>query len=463
MKLNINRDRFFYKSIFAVALPIALQNLITFATSMADTIMLGRADETGTLLSASSLANQPFFILSLICFGMSGASTVLASQYWGKKDIKSIKTIFAIVIRFTFLLSFIIGSAVLLFPEQVMSIYTSRTDVIESGADYLRIIGFAYFTFGISNTLICSIRSVEIVKISVIVNTTSFFVNCFINWILIFGNLGAPKLGIKGAAIGTLIARLVEFVIVFIYLFFIDTRLKFKFKDFLLSDKVLLKDLFKHGLPVVFNELMWAAGVSVQAAVLGHITYSAGDPVAANSIASMVQQLSTVFIFGLCNAAAVMVGKKIGEGNLQEAKRRSNTMQLMSLIVGAISCGIILLIKNMVVNFYTVPNATKLLANELLVIIAIITFFLSYSAMGIVGILRGSGDTKFCLFMEMATMWGVAIPVAIVLSVVFKLPVPLVLFGMKIDEVLKAIACFVRFRGNKWIKQLARDNLSKDI
>lgn len=460
MKININRDRFFYKSIFAVALPIALQNLITFATGMADTIMLGRADNTGTLLSASSLANQPFFILSLICFGMSGASTVLAAQYWGKNDIKSIKTIFAMVLRITLFLSLLIGGSVLLFPEQVMSIYTSRADVIESGAEYLRILGYAYFTFGVSNTLICSLRSVEIVKISVVVNTTSFFVNCFINWVLIFGKLGAPRLGIKGAAIGTLVARLVEFVIVFVYLFFIDTRLKFKLKDFLLSDKILLKDLLKHGIPVAFNELMWAAGVSVQAAVLGHITYSAGDPVAANSIAGMVQQLSTVFIFGLCNAAAVMVGKKIGEGDLEEAKRRSNTLQLMSLVIGIMACGIILLIKNIVVDFYTVPAETKVLANELLVVIAFITIFVSFASMGIVGILRGSGDTKFCLFMEMVTMWGVAIPLAIALSVIFKSPVPLVLSGMKIDEPLKSLACFIRLRGKKWIKQLARDNLT---
>lgn len=460
MKLNINRDRFFYKSIFAVALPIALQNFITFATSMADTLMLGRADKTGTLLSASSLANQPFFILSLVCFGMSGAATVLASQYWGKRDIIAIKTIFAIVIRITLFLSILIGGAVLIFPEQVMGIYTNRPEVIEKGADYLKILGYAYFTFGISNTLICCLRSVEIVKISVVVNTSSFFVNCFINWVLIFGNLGAPAMGIKGAAIGTLVARVLEFIITFVFLFFIDKRLKFRLKDFLLSNKILLKDLLKHGIPVAFNELMWAAGISVQAAILGHITYSSGDPVAANSIAGMVQQLSTVFIFGLCNAAAVMVGKKIGEGDLEEAKRRSNTLQLMSVMVGLIACAIILGLKNAVVEFYTVPEETKVLAKELLIVIAFITIFVSIASMGIIGILRGSGDTKFCLWMEMVAMWLIAIPLAIIFSRVFKFPVAIVLTGMKFDEPVKSCACLLRLRGKKWIKQLAREKIN---
>lgn len=458
MKMNINRDRFFYKSVFSIALPIALQNLITFATSMADTIMLGRADETGVLLSASSLANQPFFILSLVCFGMSGAATVLASQYWGKRDIQSIKTIFAIVLRMTLVLSALMGAAVLFFPEQVMRLYSNQPEIVAAGADYLRILGFAYFTFGISNTLVCSLRSVEIVNISVVINSVSFVVNCCINWILIFGHLGAPALGIRGAAIGTLTARILEFLIAFTYLFFIDKRLQFRWKDFLLRNRTLTKDLLRHGTPVAFNELMWAVGISVQAAVLGHIHYASGDPVAANSIAGMIQQLSTVFIFGLANAAAVLVGKKIGEGDLAEAKRRANTLELMAVAMGLIAFVIILLLRDVVVDFYAVPQETKLLARELLVVIAVTAIFVSMSSMYIVGILRGAGDTRFCLGCEMITMWLVAIPLALLFSGVWMLPVPIVLIGMKFDEPVKALVCMIRLRGSKWIKRLARDS-----
>ena len=237
----------FYKNTIAIAIPIALQNLITYGTSMMDTIMLGRADDTGTLLSASSLANQPFFLLSLICFGLSGASLVLSSQYWGKRDLKAVRLIYSIILKAAFTISFLMAAVVLIFPEWVMGLYSNNSDIIAAGAQYLRILGWAYVFFGVENTMLCSIRSVELVKISVVVNMTSFCMNVFLNWVLIFGNLGAPALGIQGAAIATLVARLSEFVITFVYLFFIDKRLRFRPKDFLLFDATMAKDLFKHG------------------------------------------------------------------------------------------------------------------------------------------------------------------------------------------------------------------------
>ncbi len=454
--MEIIKEKRFYLNLMAITLPIALQNLITFATSMMDTIMLGRADDTGVFLSASSLANQPFFILSLVCFGLSGAAMVLSAQYWGKRDIKSIRCIFSMILKVAFAISLIIALAVLIFPKTIMSIYSNNTEIIEAGISYLRIIGFAYILFGLSNTMICCIRSVELVKISVVVNITSFCVNVFLNWVLIFGNLGAPALGIRGAAIATLIARIMEFLITFIYIFFIDKRLAFKIRDLLLFEKVFAKDLLKHGLPVFINEVMWSVGISVQAAILGHINYSAGDPVAANSIASMVQQLSTVVIFGIANAAGVIIGKTIGTGNTARAKTEARTLKYMSFIVGVIACGIILLLKNFVIDFYTIPAETKSLANQLMITIAFVTIFVSVSSITLVGILRGGGDTRFCLVMEMVTLWVVATPGALVGSLL-KLPVPFVLVLMKIDEPLKSAACVLRINRGKWIKSLARN------
>ena len=168
--------------------------------------------------------------------------------------------------------------AVLIFPQAVMGIYSNNDEIIAAGISYLRIIGFAYILFGLSNTMICCIRSIELVKISVVVNITSFCTNVFLNWVLIFGNLGAPALGIRGAAIATLTARILEFLIVSIYIFCIDKRLNFKPKHLFLFDKIFALDLFQHGLPVFINEVMWSLGVSAQAAILGHIKYSAGDP-----------------------------------------------------------------------------------------------------------------------------------------------------------------------------------------
>lgn len=449
-------DKKFYKSVLAITLPIAVQNLISMATSLMDTVMLGRADNTGVFLSGSSLANQPFFILSLISFGLSGAATVLASQYWGKRDTKSIRTIFSIVLKVAFVLSALMAAAVLLFPEFIMGLYSNNAEIIAAGSDYLRIIGWAYVLFGLSGTMICMIRSVELVKISVVVNLSSFVTNVFLNWVLIFGNLGAPTLGIRGAAIATLTARTLEFVITFSYIFFIDKRLGFRPKHLFLFNKVFASDLLKYGSPVFANEVIWSLGTTLQAAILGHINYASGDPVAANSIASMTQQLSTVIIFGIANAAAVIIGKSVGSGNTKRAFEEAKTLKVMAYIVGALACVVILLLKNFIVTFYTVPAETKVLANQLMIAVAFITFFVSISSITVVGILRGGGDTRFCLFTEMGTLWFVALPLAL-LGMLLKLPVAAVLLLMKIDEPLKSIICIIRINKNKWIKSLARD------
>lgn len=454
--MKIIKEKRFYINLMTITIPIALQNLISFATSMMDTIMLGRADDTGVFLSASSLANQPFFILSLVCFGLAGASTVLSAQYWGKRDTASIRSIYSIILKAAFVISMLMELAVLLLPRTIMGLYSNNDEIIEAGISYLRIIGFAYVLFGLSNTMICCIRSIELVKISVVVNITSFFVNVFLNWVLIFGNLGAPALGIRGAAIATLAARVIETLITWIYIFFIDKRLQFRPKHLLLFNKIFALDLFKHGLPVFINEVMWSIGISVQAAILGHINYSAGDPVAANSIASMVQQLSTVVIFGISNAAGIVIGKSIGSGNIERAKVEARTLKYLSYLVGFIACGVILVLKDFVIDFYTIPPETKALANELMITIAFITVFVSVSSVTIVGILRGGGDTRFCLAEEIITLWGVATPLALAGSLL-KLPVAAVLILMKIDEPIKGIISVIRINRNRWIKSLARD------
>lgn len=451
------RERRFYRRILTIAVPIALQNLITLVTSMMDTVMLGRADDTGVLLSASSLANQPFFILTITTFGLSGAASVLASQYWGKGDTRSIRSVFSLIIKAAAILSFVMGTVVLLFPSAIMGLYSNDPLVIEKGVDYLRIIGFAYYTFGISNTIICTLRGIEVVKISVVVNLASLLTNVFLNWVLIFGNLGAPALGIKGAAIATLCARLLEFVITILYLFVIDKRLQFRPRHLLRFHKVLARDLLRCGTPVVINELAWSLGITVQAAILGHIRYAAGDPVAANSIAGIVQQLSTVFIFGIANAAAVMVGMAIGEGKTEQAKQQAHTFKYLSFVIGILACGLILLLKDVFVDFYNIPTETKELAKQLMMVIAFVTIFVSSSSVLIVGVLRGAGDTTFCLTAEMICLWLIATPLAFVLANVVHAPVPLVLIGMKIDEPSKTLACLFRMRSDKWLRSLTRN------
>ncbi len=450
-------EKGFYKNIFSIAIPIALQNLITLGTSLMDTVMLGRADTTGVLLSASSLANQPFFILQVVTFGLASGSSVLCAQYWGKGDLRPIRDIFAFVLKLAIAVGAIFGLTVLLIPEKVMGLYSNNGEIIMRGAQYLRILGYAYFTFAISNTLLSALRSIEVLRVSVIASTVSFFTNVFLNWVLIFGNLGAPALGIQGAAIATLIARLAEFFITVTYVFAIDKRLKFRVSDIFRHNKVLARDAVRNGTPVVINELMWSVATSTQAAILGHITYSTGDPVAANSIAGVIQNLSMVMIMGVGNAAAVLVGMAIGENNMKKAENRAIALRNLSFFMGIISCAFILFVKNKFIGFYNVPAETKQLANMIITIFAVITIFCSINMTLIMGALRGAGDTKFCMRVETGCLWCLAIPLGAVSAFVFKLPVPVVFFCMKTDEITKVIFCLIRMRGNKWLNSLTRE------
>lgn len=455
--MNIIKEKAFYKNVLAIVIPIAMQNFISVALSMMDTIMLGRADDVGILLSASSLANQPFFLLNVITFGIAGASTVLLSQYWGKRDMASIRSVLSIIIKISFVFSLVAGLVVLIFPEWVLSLYSNNEQIIESGVKYLRIIGYAYFIYGVTNTVICAIRNVEIVKVSVVVNISSFTINVFLNWVLIFGNLGAPRMGIEGAAIATLTARNVEFCVICVYLFVVDKRIKFRFKNLFEFNKVLFKDLLKHGAPFALVEVLWSFGITVQNAVIGHIDYCVGDPVAANAIMGVVQQLSTIVMFGVANAAAVLVGKAIGENDFDTAVLRANTFKYLFVLMGILSCLVILAVKDIAVEFYTVPLETKILAKQLMVVMAVQSIFISISNGALVGTLRGAGDTKFCLYSDMVTIWGFSVPVAFISAFWLKLPVPWVLFLMKSDEIIKTVLCWIRMGGRKWLNSVTRN------
>lgn len=455
--MNIIKEKAFYKNVLSIVIPIAMQNFISVALSMMDTVMLGRADDVGILLSASSLANQPFFLLNVITFGIAGASTVLLSQYWGKRDMASIRSILSIIIKISFVFSTIAGLVVLIFPKGVLSLYSNNELIIESGVKYLRIIGYAYFLYGVTNTVICAVRNVEIVKISVVVNITSFFINVFLNWVLIFGNLGAPRMGIEGAAIATLVARIMEFCVMCVYIFAIDKRIKFRLKNLFEFNTVLFKDLLKHGAPFALVEVLWSFGITVQTAVLGHIDYCTGDPVAANAIMGVVQQLSTIVMFGVANASAVLVGKAIGENDFDTAVLRANTFKYMFVLMGVLSCFVILAVKDIAVELYTVPEETKILAKQLMIVMAFQSIFIAVSNGALVGTLRGAGDTKFCLYSDMFTIWGVSVPLAFISAFWLKLPVPWVLVLMKSDEIIKTVMCWVRMGGRKWLNSVTRD------
>ncbi len=450
--MKIASDKKFYKLLFSISIPIAMQNLITFAVSMIDTLMVGSLGKVP--LSAVSIANNLFFVLMILIFGLASGSNIMISQYWGKEDVKTIHKILSIMYRVCIgIILVFIGIAVFL-PNQFMSIFSTDAEVIAEGAKYLRIVCIGYMFYGITNCTIMMLRSVKTVKISIVVYTVSLCVNAFFNWIFIFGNLGAPAMGVQGAALATAIARITEFTIVMIFMVFIEDKIRLRPKHLVKVDKIILKDYVGTCAPVLFNELLWSTGSSMISVVVGRM---GTDIVAANTINSVAFQLVTVFIFGISNATSVIIGNTIGEGRKEKAKEYAFTIAIFSFIVGIMAGLIIYTIRPFVVSLYNVPAETKAIAMEIMSVTAIILIFQSVGNCMMMGVLRGGGDAKFVLINDIIFMWLIAIPGGFFAAFVLNLPIVPVFFVLKADEMFKSVVAIFRVVSGKWVKDVTRD------
>ncbi|MDT9335189.1 MATE family efflux transporter [Clostridium perfringens] len=448
----ITRDKRFYRLLFSIALPIAVQNLITFMVSMVDTLMVGALGEIQ--LSAVSIANNLFFVLTILMFGLAGGSNIMISQYWGKGNVKTIHKILAIMYRVCLLITGIFIFIALFLPKYFMGIFTTDKAVIDFGASYLRIVCIGYLFYSITNCTIMMLRSVKTVSISIIVYTASLMVNSILNWIFIFGNLGAPELGIRGAAIATVCARITEFSIVLVFMFIYERKIGLKIEHLLKLDKEILKDYVGLCTPVLCNELLWAIGASMISVIVGRM---GTEVVAANSINGVAHQFVTVFIFGMSNATAVIIGNTIGEGKKEKAKEYAYSIGIFSVVMGCISGLMILLIKPFVVNFYNVSYSTKLIAMEIMTVTSGIIVFQSLASNFMMGVLRGGGDAKFVLINDLIFMWLVAIPGGFFVAFVLELPVALVFLVIKCDEILKSLTSVYRVISGKWVNDVTKD------
>lgn len=451
--MKIIREKSFYKLLGKIAFPLALQNLISVGVAMTDTVMLGRLGETA--ISASSLANQLYFIFTFVLFGLSGGTIVLCAQYWGKGDKLTISKIMGITMRFAILVGVVFAFIGLVFPRQFMTLYTKDTDVIAAGINYLHYIAPSYLFSAVTVIYLAVQRSMENVKISLCTSITSFTVNVILNFVFIFGLFEAPAMGVSGSALATLIARGTEVSIAMIYHFFINKKFRFHFSHLFLWDKDLLRDYVRYSGPVILNESLWGTGISVQAAILGNLGKYAS---AAANIVSVVQRLTTVLIFGVCDSATVLLGKRIGSGNEQGAKAAANTFVLLSGGLGIFSAFLVSLIGQAALSagIFTMTNITEGYVRIMLYGASVFVFLQSISAMNIVGIMRSGGDTRAALMIDVGPLWFVSLPVGLTLGYVFHLPPPIVYIFMSVDELIKVCICLYRYRKDKWLHNVTR-------
>ncbi|HEY5562378.1 MAG TPA: MATE family efflux transporter [Clostridiaceae bacterium] len=451
METKISSNKSFYKMAFALVMPMALQNLINVGITSVDVLMLGKVSET--VLSAASLAGQIQFIMILVFFGLASGSAVLTAQYWGKRDTKSIEKVMGICMRFSLLVSIFFTAVVLLFPEQIMKIFTSEAPVISEGVKYLRIVSLSYVFVAITMIYLNIMRSVERVIVATVIYLISLFINVIIAAPLIFGLFGFPKLGIQGAAIATLASRAFELICVFIYARKYNNVIHFKFSSLFVRDKFLFKDFLVYSVPVTLNELMWGAGVAMNAVVLGHLGSSV---VSANSVAQITRQLATVIAFGLANATAITVGKAIGENNFLAAKDYSDRFIKLSILAGVGGSIVILIVRPIAM---ATLNLTPLAQGYLSAMMFVMSYFVVVQAVNttlIVGVFRGGGDTKFGLYLDIIAMWGGSILVGVLAAFVFKWSVPIIYIILMSDEIIKIPFTVLRYKSRKWLNNVTR-------
>ncbi|MFI3173429.1 MAG: MATE family efflux transporter, partial [Eubacteriales bacterium] len=328
----------FYISVTALVIPMALQNLINVGVTAADVAMLGRVGEK--VLSGASLAGQIQFVMTLILFGITSGITVLTAQYWGKRDNQAIEKILGMGMVFGVAVAIIFTIIGYFFPEQAMRIFTSDPEVIEEAVKYLRIVCFSYVLIAITQVYLYVMRSIERVVIATVVYSISLGVNIGVNAVLIFGLFGFPKLGIQGAAIGTLVARILEVTIVMFYAFFKNKIVQIRMRYMIRFDKLLVSDYVRYAMPVIVNEMIWGLGFSMHSVVIGNLGSAA---VAANAVTQVLRQFSMVVVFGISNATAIYLGKTIGEGKIEETKRYAKRFLVISIIAGLLGSCVILI------------------------------------------------------------------------------------------------------------------------
>jgi len=438
-----------YKRMARIAIPVSLQSLITVGINLMDSIMLSGMGDAQ--LSASSLASQFINLFMICCMGIGMGASVLTSRYWGMQDLHSLKKAVTIMLRLVLSFASVFTLATLLIPGLIMRMYSPDAAIIHYGVIYLRWLIPTYFCMGLSLTCTIVLRSVGQVRIPLYTSIAAFFVNVFFNWVFIFGKLGAPRMEIAGAALGTLIARLFELVAICGFFFFADKRMTYRLKDIFMKCGDMLREYIRISIPVLISDSLLALGNNAVSMVMGHIGQAF---VAANSVTMVTQQLSSVLTTGVSNASGILTGHTMGEGDFDKAQKQGYAFLFMSFVIGCFAAFIILILRGPIINFYKVSPEAKAIAWELMDAILIIVIFQSMSSILTKGVLRAGGDTKFLMAGDILFLWVASIPLGYLAGLVFHWPAFWIYTFLKIDQIIKCIWCFFRLKSGKWMKKI---------
>lgn len=443
------RDKEFYRRLLIIGLPIAAQQMITVGVNMVDNLMLGQLNETA--LAASSMATQVHNLFHFMSMGMGMGASVLIARFWGAKDDVSMKKTLVLMYRLCLAVVAIFTALNIATPDGILRLLTPDEEVIAEGVRYLRWAMPCFFFYGLSLTTTIVLRNIGKMRIPLYSSIGAFFLNIFCNWVFIFGKLGAPAMGVAGAALGTLISRMFEFCFICGYFFIIQKKVRFSPLDLGFPAGDLLSEYLRISMPVFISDTLLGLGNSMVMSVAGHIGKAY---MSANNITNVTQQLTTVFTIALGQLAVIITGNTLGENDPDKAQQQGVTFAVLGAAIGII-CGVLIYaISPAVVSMYQITEETRAMALELMHATAFTTVFMALGSVLTKGVLRGGGDTRFLMVADVVFLWAVSVPLGAGAGLVWHWPPFLIFFCLKIDNLLKSLLCLFRLRSRKWMKKI---------
>ena len=445
------KDKSFYKNFFSLYWVIVLQNVIVLGVALADNIMIGAYNETS--LAGVAAVNQVQFVYQQLIMCTGDALVVLGSQYWGQKRIEPIKKLLSTALLTGLGIGLILFAAASLFPHGLVGLFTESEAITLEGATYLSIIRFTYLPFALTQILLASLRAVERVKIAFATSVCSFIINCSINYVLIYGHFGAPELGVHGAAIGTLCARLFELTLVIGYLILRDDRLKLRLRELLSPSRALTHDYFRSGAMIILAGGMFGLSTALQSVILGHMNDYA---IAANSASTALYQVLKVAAIGASSATGILIGKTLGSGRVDKIKEYTRTLQMIFLCVGVFMSVSLFFLRRPILSLYDLSPETYRLANNFILILCVTGFGTAYEMPVLTGIVRGGGDSSFVFWNDLVSIWMIVLPLSYCAAFVFGWSPEAVVFCLNADQLFKCAAAAIRANRYRWMKKLTR-------
>ena len=449
MNLSFLRDRTFLRELLTIAIPISFQQLIYASLNMIDVFMVGQLGETA--IAAVGLSNQVFFVLILILFGATSGMAIFTAQFWGKHEIEPIRKVLGMSLITATCVALIFTLVATLMPEAVLGFYTDDTEVIDLGSSYLRIVGFTYIAVAIATAYIAVLRSIQLIRLTIIATVSALTFKTILGYGLIFGIGGLPELGVRGAAIGTASGWTLELVLLLILIYTQKTPLAANPLTLFSFDKAFFGRVLKTVWPAVANELFWSFGITTYYAIYAHI---GTDSIAAVNINATIEELGFVVFMGLANGCAVMVGNRIGARKKDEAYEIVRRVIIIGVTFAVIVGVIIFFLRDVVVGRYDLSPSGAKNVRMLMLMMACTLWIRMFNFSTFVGALRAGGDTRFALIMEICSIWLIGVPAAYIAAFVFHLPVYYVYLAVSIEEIAKAFVSGWRFKSMKWIHDL---------